>query len=77
MPDKIVYDPEVFNQLGPQSVNGEGLAAAGLYLISVVFNFAVWRICLIIIDRHFILQKKQIEHPDSFMRLSFSRVIRC
>jgi hypothetical protein len=49
------------NELGPQSPNMEGMVNAGIYLLSLGFNFIVWVICLVIIIRGMIGRKKQIK----------------
>jgi hypothetical protein len=49
--------------LGPQSINSEGLIAAGTYILTVVINLSAWLFSLYIITRHF-LKRKRIPAPS-------------
>lgn len=64
---KITYDAQKSSGLGPQSVNMDGILSAGLFILSVVFNFLVWMFCIVIIIRHFARQgksNKEATNPD-------------
>ena len=59
LPIKTVYEKETISTLGPQSVNREGVIAAGVYILSVVFNFIVWGFSLFLIIRYYVQRTKQ------------------
>jgi hypothetical protein len=64
---EIVYDPQKSSGLGPQTVNMKGIVSAGIYLLSVVFNFLVWIFCAIIIIRHYTAHRKPVAQQTSFL----------
>ena len=47
------------SELGPQSVNGEGLLAVGIYFVTVIINISVWLFALVIIIRQFTKRKTE------------------
>jgi len=53
-----VLDAPGSSGLGPQSVTGEGLIAAGVYIATVILNVTVWFFSLFIVIRHLIGRKK-------------------
>jgi len=66
LPVETVYEKETISTLGPRNVNREGLIAAGLYILSVVFNFIVWVFSLFIVIRYYVQRVKQRRLPSIF-----------
>ena len=53
-----VLDAPGSSALGPQSVNAEGIIAAGVYIATVIVNIIVWFFSLFIVIRHLMIRKK-------------------
>jgi hypothetical protein len=64
---EFVYDSKGGNDLGPQSVNKEGIVNAGTYLLSVAFNLLLWLFCIVIIIRHFLKKRKPNKETASIL----------